>query len=433
MDSNDTPQLSKEAVLQELNEVKNLLRRAKKQLEAVQEFNTQFEVLREKLTNPQSGVSANVDSISQANEKIQGIKSLVEQTLNDSQNSKQQVENLLSQANNFISRLQDLVKQGESNATTTQNINTDVTALKEKIDNLKKTSEEKATTINQKYEEILGNLDEMQKAYTSFREIKSKIEDPNDGLEAILNLSRKLKDDIAQTRTSADDSYKQSKALEEKVKEIKNQSDKAINSIESNQKESEEYKKQIGGILEVVTDTSVGDSFNQRKKEITQGLGFWLYGFAITIILLIVAISALVWMAYDKNGLHIDQWRFWYRFSLTSPLIYAVYFFSRNYSRERDLLERYAFKFSLSLSLRSYVQLLADNFKSEETAKNAQNFTLKTLDIVYKEPYLEKNKKYAFGINKIFNIGIEENDVKEIEDKILDTLNERIKEDNKKS
>lgn len=431
MDNNDASQLSKETV-QELNEIKTLLRKAKKQLEAVQEFNTQFEVLREKLTNPQSGVSANVDSISQASEKIQGIKSLVEQTLNDTQNNKQQIENLLSQANNFISRLQDLVKQGESNATTTQNIITDITGLKEKIDGLKKTSEEKATTINQKYEEILGNLDEMQKAYTSFREIKSKIDDPNEGLEAILNLSHKLKDDITQTRTNTEDSYKQSKTLEEKVKAIKNQSDKAIGVIESNSKKSEEYKNQIGEILEVVTDTSVGDSFNQRKKEITQGLGFWLYGLAIAIILLTGAISILVWMAYDKNGLHIDQWRFWYRFALTSPLIYAVYFFSRNYSRERELLERYAFKFSLSLSLRSYVQLLTDNFKSEEAIKNAQNFTLKTLDIVYKEPYLEKNKKYAFGINKIFNIGIEENDVKEIEDKILGVLDEKVKESDKK-
>lgn len=103
MDNNDTTQLPKDATLQELNEIRNLLRKAKRQLEVVQEFNTKFEVLREKLTNPQSGISSNVDNVSQANEKIQGIKSLIEQTLNDTENSKQKIENLLSQASNFIS------------------------------------------------------------------------------------------------------------------------------------------------------------------------------------------------------------------------------------------------------------------------------------------------------------------------------------------
>ncbi len=429
MDTNETPESSKETALQELNEIKNLLRKAKKQLEAVQEFNTQFEVLREKLINPQSGILPNIDNASQANEKIQNIKSLVEQVLSDTKNNEQQIENFLTQADNLTSRLQDLVKQGETNTTTIKNIVTDLTALKEQIDGLKKASEEKATIINQKYEEIVANLDDMQKAYTSFREIKSKIDDPNEGLEAILNLSNKLKDDIAQARTNAEDSYKQSKNLEEKVKTIKDQSDKAIGFIESNKKRSEEYKNQIGEILEITTNTSVADSFNERKKEIGKSLKFWLTGFVIATFILIGAISGLIWMAYDKNGLHLDEWKFWYRFTLTSPLIYAVYFFSSNYSRERELLERYAFKFSLSISLRSYVQLLTDNFKSETAITNAQNFTLKTLDIVYKEPYFEKNKKYAFGINKIFNIGIEENDVKDIEEKIVDTVSEKLQDE----
>lgn len=423
----DTNQL-KENILKELAEVQNLLRKSKKQLETIQEFSTQFEVLREKLINPQSGIEANVNIVSQNSERIQNIKTQIEQLLNDTQNNKQQIENLLTQSNGFISRIQDLVSQGESSNTSIQSMLTNATALKEQVASLKNSSEEKAAVIEQKYQEILTSLEEIQQAYTNFREIKSKIDDPNTGLEAILNLSNKLRDDIAQARTNAEDSYKQSKNLEEKIKTAKDQSEKAIISIESSKRRSEEYKNQIGEILEISTNTSVGDSFNQRKKELKGGLKFWLLGFVTSSFLLTLAISGLVWMAYDQKGLHIDEWKFWYRFVLTSPLIYAVYFFSQNYGRERELLERYAFKFSLSLSLRSYAQLLADNFKSPEAITKAQDFTLKSLRSVYKEPYLEKKRKYAFGINKIFNIGIEESDVEEIEEKIADSVMEKVKD-----
>lgn len=72
----------------------------------------------------------------------------------------------------------------------------------------------------------------------------------------------------------------------------------------------EQNQEPIGEILEITTNTSVADSFNQRKKEIGGNLKYWLGGFIISILILIGGISTLVWLAYDKNGLHIDEWKF---------------------------------------------------------------------------------------------------------------------------
>lgn len=352
--------------------------------------------------------------------------------LTDAQTNKQQIENLQGQASGYASRIQELSKSSEATSSSIQNILTEVTALKEQINGIKRRAEEKTTIIDQKYQDILAKLEEMQKAYTSFREIKAKIDDPDGGLETALALSNKLMNDIAKARTGAEDSYKQSKTLEENILEMKNLSKKGIIEIENNKKKSEEYKNQIGEILDIATNTSVGDSFNQRKKEIENKLKYWLIGSVVSTILLTLAIGTLVWLAHDNNGLQIDQWKFWYRFFLTSPLIYAVYFFSTNYTRERELLERYAYKFSLSLSLRSYILLLTDNFKSSEALKGAQNFILNTLAIVYKEPYMEKNRKYAFGINRIINLGFEESEVQELREKIATSIEDKLrKEPNK--
>ncbi len=127
--------------------------------------------------------------------------------------------------------------------------------------------------------------------------------------------------------------------------------------------------------------------------------------------LLALMVTSIYFSQYIPNGNHPSDWKFWYRFAFTSPVIFYIAFASHNYSKVRDLLEKYAFKFATSLSLQSYTKLLTDTFQDKEYKDELLKFSLRTIDMVYKEPYIEKDKdktrKFSFG-NKIINIGLED-------------------------
>jgi len=102
----------------------------------------------------------------------------------------------------------------------------------------------------------------------------------------------------------------------------------------------------------------------------------------------------------------------WSRYLFTSPAIYLVYLCSKNYNLERDLLEKYAFKAVLSTSLSSYIKLLNEYFPDK--GAEILSFTLDSTAKIYKEPYHEKDKKrkIMFGIKSIFNVGIEDEEIR---------------------
>lgn len=413
-----------DSVIQDLKEIKELQKKAKKQLETVQQLTSDFEVLREKLTNPQGGIEANVTSAQQGNEKIQLLKSSSDQLLNTIQTQAQQIDSQVTQANTQLERITTFVKQGETDTVSIQQALTEVTESKTQIESIKKTAMERSATIEENYQAILKNLESVRQAYQGFIAIKAKIDDPANGLEAALTLANKLKDEISKARASSEDSLQQTKKLEAEINATKSHTDKTRQAIDQTKKTSEQFKDQIAEILKLVTDGSLADGFDARKKELEKSSKRWIIALIISWILLVGAVIYFFHLIPGRQD--ILGWEILYRIAFTSPFIFAVIFCTQQHGKIRDLLEKYAFKLTVSLSLQNYIKLLNDSFPEKDFRQHLLQFTLSSIEKIYKEPYLEKNRKYAFGINKIFNIGIEENDLSEIEDKIINTVSEKI-------
>ena len=282
-------------------------------------------------------------------------------------------------------------------------------------------AEEMVKEIERNRNDAITKFTELDKLYSEFLSIKDKINDPNAGLQALTDLSTAKKNELEAIRSQSDKLFLEISRLKDDsnsfLKDIKNaklQAEESTNKIKEYEKESQEFKLKIAEIWEIATGSGLSNSFGKRKKELLIGTGAWVL---ILILGVIGYVALLVWIYHEtfRNGTPTIDVAAWYRLTLTLPVLFLIGFASIQYSKERNILEKYAFKSATALALEAYTYLLTDKFVKFE--KEIVKFVLNAMTMIYKEPY-DKGKKYKinFGINRIFNMGVEENQMEEIQE-----------------
>jgi|GEM_PF-2679895 len=415
-----------------LTQVKTNKTQTANKVQEIETFYTQFQTVRDQVNNGESGLSA-------VFEKAKGLKQEIDQFRDGSQTKLNEIEGELSSVSSKVQEIEtfytqfqtvrDQVNNGESGLSA---VFEKAKGLKQEIDQLKDASQSKLTEIETQLSSVTSKVQDIETFYTQFVELKAKIEDGEEGLEAILGQATDLKNKISQKNKSAEDTVLAIKDLKTKSEELKKGAETDRGTIETYKTESEGFKKSIGEILDLVTPSSLRNEFKNREKEIKSAVKFWKWSLLASLLLLSVAVLFI----YDLQSTSTNgfaDWKQWYRYLFTSPLVYLVYVCAKNYSMERDLLEKYAFKAVLSTSLRAYIKLLRDYFPEEKS--QILDFTLDSTSKIYKEPYYDKDKrrKVMFGIKSIFNVGIEDEEIKKdfnIE-KLLEREKAGIKESSK--
>ena len=148
----------------------------------------------------------------------------------------------------------------------------------------------------------------------------------------------------------------------------------------------EEVRKMMG----YIADGTLSHSFNKRKNNIKKSKNIWMWISLFTLLGLIAwvcvvfkclsANTGIVWADILINGIK------------ATPLAFAFGFAITEYSKERNLLEEYAFREAVAVTLTAYLeQLNGDN--TEEQKKLLAN----TVEKLYTKPIIS-NKEY-----KLFN------------------------------
>ena len=149
----------------------------------------------------------------------------------------------------------------------------------------------------------------------------------------------------------------------------------------------EEVRKMMG----YIADGTLSHSFNKRKVNIKRSEKLWMWISLGSLALLIVWIcvvfiwlsanTGIVWADILINGIK------------ASPLAFAFGFALKEYSKERNLLEEYAFREAVAVTITAYLeQLNGDN--TEEQKK----LLVSTVEKLYTKPIIS-NKEY-----KLFNL-----------------------------
>ena len=228
--------------------------------------------------------------------------------------------------------------------------------------------------------DLKSELSTIQAAYTTTTTYINEIKDYKDNFDTIKN-------SIDEELTEATE---QNKALQGYIKDTTD----LIKTIKDETKRSATLLDDARNTLKIITDSSLSSVFIERSNDRKKARRWWLGGVSIYFILFVVALYfIIVGVATDpKLSGNIGTWIL--KIAITAPFIYLLYFVTRQYSHERDLEEKYAFKALISQTISNNTKLLKDEFEAHAARTPAVydkmlDFTIESLRSIYSEPFRE--------------------------------------------
>ena len=389
----------------EKEKIENLAINISTKSEEIDLYYTGFKDLKAKLADSNTGMQALLDQSTNLKNQVDQVNTNAQTELNQITEKINSINIKIQDMETYHGTFIDLRNKLSNGQTGLQALLDQATTLKNSINQVGTDSSTALEKINTQVISITEKVQEIETYYTTnFLPLKTKVDDPKIGIQATLNIAIDLKNEIVKTKTSTDQRFLEIQTLAEKSGELKQNAEVSVKEIEGIKAQSIEFKDSIGETLDLVTASSLTDSFVKRRDTIAKNTKFWKWATLVSVIILGGSVLYIYYLQ-SKATDGFKDFQSWYRYLFTSPLIYLVYLCSHNYNMERDYEERYAFKTVLSTSLQAYIKLLSDKFsdKKEELLK----FTLASIERIYKEPYEEKDETQEVygGIKNIFNFG----------------------------
>lgn len=397
---------------QETEKVQTLANGISAKAEEVELYYSTYKDTRAKFDDSQTGLQALLNQSTNLKNQVQQLHDAAQAQVTQVTEKVNLVQAKVKEIETYHGSFVELRSKLDDGQTGLRALLDQATKLKAQIEQSNTAAQTHLQQITEKVASITAKVQEIEQYYTAtFLPLKAKVDDPKLGIQATLNIATDLKNEIVKTKTSADQRHLEIQGLAEKSSELKQSAESSFQEIEGLKVKSEEFKESIGETLDLVTASSLTDSFIKRRDTIAKNARFWMWANLVSTVALGAAVLFIYYLQTQAvNGL--QDWHYWYRYLFTSPLIYLVYICSHNYNMERDYEERYAFKTVLSTSLQAYIKLLSDKFadKKDELLK----FALSSIERIYKEPYTDTDQSQEVygGFKNIFNFGLKNNSSK---------------------
>ena len=145
---------------------------------------------------------------------------------------------------------------------------------------------------------------------------------------------------------------------------------------------AEEVRKMMG----YIADGTLSHSFNNRKKDLSIRIKNWLIGCCV------VAVLTIAWVCAVFFWLKADTGYEWANIVIngikSSPMFFLLGFALAQYQKERNLMEEYAFRESVAVTLTAYLEQMP-NKEDEDKRK----LLMTTVEQLYTKPVIA-NKEY---------------------------------------
>jgi len=340
---------------------------------------------------------------------------VIQKAHDDIKNIKVQIEEYLKQTTELNNKITD-------EGTGLQAILESAQELEGNISASKASADAQLQKITESLNNVRSSIEEMETAYTEFTELNNKITDEETGLQAILDQATKLKSDIVAVKSNAETVYKEIRIFRdnaaEYIKEIENfkgNADNTTQKIQNKYDESAELEKKIQEIFDIGTKGAHANYFVERRNQIM--LVFIAWG-----VVSLLCLAATVFLAVHfiapmadkmKHSLDVNLSALLLRFSILTPTTFAFIYSLNQYSQERRLYEKYAFKAISTYSIETSLNTLLRSTKGlsdQSRDKKITDFAICTFNSIYQEPIETKKERWSFGVgNKILKLTAETN------------------------
>ena len=232
-------------------------------------------------------------------------------------------------------------------------------------------------------ETIRVNYSESQNLVDKFTQINDKFEKHIAGMENTTSEIHECFTQVERDSTEINEFVDTIHTQEVKLAKAEEETNNLIN-------ENKELDKKARELLGLAVGSALGKTFNERKDELKKSERYWNFAtFCSMGLLLIAAVLVYIELYNGVAGNTVAA----SKISLLIPVSAAVWFTASNHNRERKLLEEYAFKSSISLSLDSYRKVLNEELSDNEKEK-ISDFLINSIEKIYSSP-LENISKHS--------------------------------------
>lgn len=281
----------------------------------------------------------------------------IKRELNTALRQKKALENLLEHANGSIKTLEGFITQSEENS---------------------KKAKESLLSTTQASEKASALLTAIQQNDTSSTQLLSNTKTCNAEVQAIEPKIKEFYARVDEYRTKIDSTSEDAQKV---VKTNKDAIDELVQNLNS-------LENQIKVQIKKATGFSLFHSFQTRQFELAGSKKFWIWALGA---LVLASWAVSIFVIETTNNFDVA---FFGKLSMTIPLIYAIFFCTVQYGRERKLEEEYAFKSNVSISLVPY-QELVEKLVDEKQEGERQKFTAFIIDAI--------TKVYTSPTDKVFD------------------------------
>ena len=145
--------------------------------------------------------------------------------------------------------------------------------------------------------------------------------------------------------------------------------------------------EQVRKMMGYIADGTLSHSFNQRKMDLKKQIWLWLVISIVTVVL------AIGWVYVVFAYLGADTGYEWANIIIngikSSPLFLMLGFALAQYQKERNLLEEYAFRESVAVTLTAYLEQMP-----EKDDEDKRKMLISTVEQLYTKPVIA-NKEYG--------------------------------------
>jgi hypothetical protein len=372
-----------------------------------------------------------IQSSTNNNKKIESslskIKSTSEQIFDDLNKKKNEINVQFINVNNFFEkRYLPLIKKID-------NPENGFAIKIEKTNSYYKEIEKTSNSVSKLYEEIKKHVTEYRRIAQSLKSLETSTQKIFDFISDKKPKIEEIFKNISETEKNVKSSYTEIKRLlteskkdNESITSLKELSSNDYSEILSKKDESDKLLTRIQEIYEIAAETGLSGEFENRRNNLKIEVGKWEKRLLIVTLTLLGCLFGLfIFQLYlynwDIKGHNFDL-NFYVRFLILSPIVYYLIFCSTQHDKVKKLHDKYSFKTTLAMSIKSHIELLLSNkhFQTQERIDSILEFIISGFNKIYKEPYSDEDYKLKL---KLANIELD------IENRILEKLTKENKKE----
>lgn len=173
------------------------------------------------------------------------------------------------------------------------------------------------------------------------------------------------------------------KALEDFREEATTKISKITSDFDSVSNNAEEVRKMMG----YIADGTLSHSFNKRKEDLSTQITKWFWASVI------IAVLAIGWVCVVFFWVGANTGSEWADILIngikSSPLFFLLGFSISQYQKERNLMEEYAFRESVAVTLTAYLEQMPEKEDGDK-----RKLLISTVEQLYTKPVIA-NKEYG--------------------------------------